>query len=52
MDDITIDYEEFLGLIRTKVRVETLTTLINRYRDTISVDQIIAILDLEVNEDA
>jgi hypothetical protein len=45
-------YEEFMELIRIKIRVESLADLIKEYGDSVTINQAIAILNLEVNEDA
>ena len=52
MSEITIPYEEFLQLIRIKIRVESLADLIKEYGELVTINQAIAILNLEVEKDA
>lgn len=49
MDNITIPYEEFMELIRIKIRVESLAELIKEYGESVTINQAIAILNLEVD---
>lgn len=50
MNEITIPYEEYMELIRLKVRVEVLADLIERYKN-VTIKEAIAILNLEADYD-
>ncbi len=49
---VTLSFEEYMVLMKNKWRVETVAEFLNKYGDLVSVDQIIAILNLEVQKNA
>lgn len=50
--DITLTYEEYMELVRLKVRVDVLADFVREYGDVVTIREAIAILNLEVEKDA
>jgi hypothetical protein len=50
--DITLTYEEYMELVRLKVRVDVLADFIKEYGNDVTINEAIAILNLEVEKDA
>ena len=47
--DITLTYEEYMELVRLKVRVDVLADFVREYGDNVTIKEAIAILNLEVD---
>ena len=47
MGDVTLSYEDFMELMRIKIKVETALDLAKRYSDVIKAEHIISILQEE-----
>ena len=50
--DITLTYEEYMELMRIKIRVENLTRFIKEFGELVTIKEAIALLELEVEKDA
>ena len=50
--DITLTYEEYMELVRLKVRVDVLADFVREYGNEVTIQEAIAILNLEVEKDA
>lgn len=50
--DIELPYEEYMELMRIKIRVENLTRFIKEFGELVTIKEAIALLELEVEKDA
>ena len=50
--DVCLTHEEYMELIRLKVRVDVLADFVREYGNEVTIQEAIAILNLEVEKDA